>query len=255
MTNPQTTQPTAPWRLSLQLPGSNWFQLPLGGDVDRARLETQVDARIEREPGLAESRQKLIDMLDYFTRDANKEGVIGAALLWALDDIDSAIVGTLYATVHTPLTSGSADDEIAAVRAELEKLPLDPGADVDSRDLPAGRALRVQALTNLPPVPGGPTPEASTGPTPGSAAEEGTTTGNQGQTEGRPAASAGTEESESTDESGESKVVLETVQYLVPLPAEGATVVLTFSTPNLAAAEHLVKGVDTIAEGLNVQAA
>jgi hypothetical protein len=55
---------------------------------------------VAREPVLARTRDELVAMVRHFTDKANRPGVVAAALLWAVDELDSAVLATLYVTSH-----------------------------------------------------------------------------------------------------------------------------------------------------------
>lgn len=214
------------WRLRLHLPGEKWFHLPVGGSIDSARIDAQVDERIRREPSLGPSRQKLIRMLTHFAHDATKPGVVAAAVLWALDQVDSAIFGRLYVSVHEPLAPGTVDGELAARQAEMEQLQADPRSSMERRDLALGPALRVRMLTNLPEAPVQPVRE----PPVNSDEDDGMSTGH-----------------------AQRLVVEDMVQYWVPLPDYGVTLAFTFSTPNLVAADPLITHLDGVASHFTIE--
>lgn len=225
------THPSTGLRLRLQLPGDKSFRLPVGApERDRAMIEAQVDRRIEHEPVLANTRDELIDMVLHFTIKANRPGVAAAALLWALDERGSAIMATLYATVHQRLAPGSVADELAIISAKAQEAHVDLQFSIEEREPPAGKALRVQGLTNLPKPP------------------------TQIKRE-LPADEDDDDQDGADDLPLAGRVVQDRVQYWLPRPDLSVTVALTLATPNLVAAEHVLPAIDTIAETLAVEAA
>lgn len=195
-----TASPTR--SLAVRIPlGDSWFDLPLDEDTDREALQERVDARLGREPDLAPARERLVDMLAHFSRDARERGAVGAALYWRRHDLDIVTVATLYTAV-CPRPEGPVDAEIARLAGHLAERyatdRFDPA--VETCELPAGQALRVRVIS---------------------------------ETE--------------RDEDRHGVGLLETVQYWIPVASRPASLLLNFSTPNLAGADRLVAELDAIA--------
>lgn len=204
---------TDSWGVSLPL-GPAWFKLPVAPDADHTEVQAQVDARISREPRLAERRPELVDMVSHFTKDARERGAVAAGLLWALDNLDGVVVATLYCAVCERTTGDSVDQYREALQAQLAtKHPNDrTKRKIEMRDLEAGKALRVRVMSD--------------------------------------AEAIGEEEDQSVRQS---VVLLDTAQYWVPLARQPVTLLFTFATPNLAGAEHLVEQFDDILQRMAIR--
>lgn len=202
-----------PWRANLPL-GPAWFKLPLGDKIDPEALAAQVDARISRDPRLSGKRQELIDMLAHFARDATDREVMAAAVFWVPDELDGVLVATLYTTACERTASGPVDRWLDRLRSRLAALHAGQLSEpaMELRDLPAGKALRAQVMTGA---------DVTSEP-------------------GQP-------------RNGHSReVVLDNIQYWIPVPDRPLALLLTLATPNLAAAEVIAKEFDRIVEHLTL---
>lgn len=208
------------WGMKLKF-GPSWFDLSIGEEPDVGKLTAQVDARIGREPRLLDSRQKLIDMLVWFSQDATRRGAAMAAMRWALDEFDGASVATVYVRAYKDEQVRPVDQTLAFLQARMVPRHGSDMADpqVEVRELPAGKALRVQVISRVEP-------------------------GENDQI---------TRHADDTDRQTMRSGLLENVQYWLPIPGQTLTVVFTFSTPNLAGGQAIVEEFDQMIESLYIR--
>lgn len=207
------------WGMRLKF-GPSWFDLSIGEQPDVGKLAAQVDARIGREPRLLDSRQKLIDMLVYFSQDATRRGAAMAAMRWALDEFDGASMATVYVRAYKDEQVRSVEQTLAFLQARMVPRHASDMADpqVEVKELPAGKALRVQVISRVEP-------------------------GEHDQIR---------ERKDDTDPHTMRSGLLETVQYWLPIAGQPLTAVFTFSTPNLAGGQAIVEEFDQMIENLRI---
>lgn len=207
------------WGMKLKF-GPSWFDLSIGEEPDVGRLAAQVDARIGREPRLLDSRQKLIDMLVYFSQDATRRGAAMAAMRWALDEFDGASVATVYVRAYQDEQVRPIDQTLAVLQARMVPRHASDMAEpqVEVRELPAGKALRVQVISR---VERGPNDQVT--------------------------------DHGDSDPNALRSGLLETVQYWLPIPGQTLTTVFTFSTPNLAGGQAVIEEFDHMIENLRLR--
>lgn len=204
------------WDLQIKLPDA-WFMLPLGAAADLDDLEQQLEARIGREPELAPGRDELRSMLLRFAAGATERGAAGGAVRWARDELDAISTATLdtYLMDREPGSPGDALEHLRATVSRRQPTDRDDPV-VELRRLPAGPALRLQVITETRP-------------------------------DQQPSTLAG------PDEAAPSGVLLvETVQYWLPVPDHSDLVMLAFATPNLAGAQQLVAELDATVAALEL---
>jgi hypothetical protein len=135
------------WDFNLLVPQAWYVYDP---DPDRWVESTarEVDERIRHRPALAPVRQWLIDLLVGFWRDAHAFDALTAATLYEPGE-PAALAANLTVVFGRRQAPGSVTAEIDTLLASLTAAK---GNDVGQRDivtvdLPAGRAVRLRALT------------------------------------------------------------------------------------------------------------
>lgn len=129
--------------------GPQWFELPVNGP-DQARLdriESQLNARIQRDPGISDHRQQLLDMLTDSTEQARRRHAVTAALRFDLHELDMVSIASLHVTAHRAPVA-SPEERIQALRVQLAGEVGQATAESVSevRELPAGGALRIKLI-------------------------------------------------------------------------------------------------------------
>lgn len=135
-------------RVGMQF-GPEWFELPVGGpDPGRPDdLESQVEARIQRDPEVAEHRQQLLDMLTGSAEQARRRRAVAAALRFDRHELDMVSMATLHVTAHRA-PAATPEERIHALREQLVGEVGEVNADSASevQELPAGATLRIQLI-------------------------------------------------------------------------------------------------------------
>jgi hypothetical protein len=192
---------TADWTFSFVAP-TGFFAVDFDRDAegDRDATGAAVDRHIAAlgKAELAEQREAFVDDVVAFARDGVRRGV-SALMLW----LDTAEGEPLAATVAGYQVEG--DDDLTELADDLGRpRPNDAGARrAEVVALPAGRAVRVQFLSETP-------LDVGRG------------------------------------------LILELVQFWLPVPGTGTRLVLSCSTPLVAVAEHITPVFDDIAGTIEV---
>lgn len=150
MTSPATSHSAASSapRVGMQF-GPQWFELPVdASDPDGFdRIESQVDARIQRDPAVSDHRPQLLDMLTSSAEQARRRRAVAAAVRFDLHELDMVSMASLHVTAHRGPVAAP-EERIRALRDQLasEVGEASAGSVSEVRELPAGVALRIQLI-------------------------------------------------------------------------------------------------------------
>jgi len=186
-----------------------WWDLPLAARTRHAQIAALVDARVATEPALASRRNDLVAVLRRAARDAANAGAVFCSSLTAGDGRAAAAANLLVVLSGVPGAPVGSTGGTAAANALQAALAVEIGRD---------------GATSA--------PQSSVVGLPGTGASVRVRALRTVDVTllGRP-------------------VQLLTLQYFVPVPADG-TAVLTFTSPSLAYADTLARLFDAVAATL-----